>query len=192
MIRRRRFIQLGLIGAGSMLLLPRCLSESGESPWRFFTKKEASLVDAIVEQIIPADTWLGAKDAGVTNFIDKQLVGPYLRYQNKYKKALAAIEASCINLHGKLFEELSGNIQTEFLERMEAGKLQSLKKDDKTSAQGNTIWEEGADKSFFNLIRDHTMQGFYGSPRHGGNKGYVSYKMMGLDYPQVIGQNRYK
>jgi gluconate 2-dehydrogenase gamma chain len=35
------------------------------------------------------------------------------------------------------------------------------------------------------------MQGFYGSPRHGGNRDYVSYKMMKLDYPHVIGQNRY-
>jgi len=36
------------------------------------------------------------------------------------------------------------------------------------------------------------MQGFYGSPRHGGNKNNVSYKMMRLDYPVIIGQNRYK
>jgi hypothetical protein len=36
------------------------------------------------------------------------------------------------------------------------------------------------------------MQGFYGSPRHGGNSNYVSYKMMKLDYPHVMGQNRYE
>jgi len=35
------------------------------------------------------------------------------------------------------------------------------------------------------------MQGFYGSPRHGGNRNYASYKMMGLEYPRLIGQNRY-
>ena len=35
------------------------------------------------------------------------------------------------------------------------------------------------------------MQGFYGSPRHGGNKDYASYRMLGLDYPNIIGQNRY-
>jgi gluconate 2-dehydrogenase gamma chain len=35
------------------------------------------------------------------------------------------------------------------------------------------------------------MQGFYGSPRHGGNRNYVSYKMLGLEYPVVMGQNRY-
>jgi gluconate 2-dehydrogenase gamma chain len=34
------------------------------------------------------------------------------------------------------------------------------------------------------------MQGFYGSPRHGGNRDYLSYRMLGIDYPQVIGRNR--
>lgn len=191
MIRRRRFIQLGLLGSGSMLLLPRCLSVSGESPWRFFTKKEALLVDAITEQIIPTDKWLGAKDAGVTNFIDKQLVNHYIRYQEKYRKALATMEASCVEINGKMFGELSWNEQTKFLEKMERGELSSVKKDDKKGSQENGSWSNGEDKSFFLLIKDHAMQGFYGSPRHGGNKNFVSYKMMGLDYPHVIGQNRY-
>jgi gluconate 2-dehydrogenase gamma chain len=34
------------------------------------------------------------------------------------------------------------------------------------------------------------MQGYYGSPRHGGNKNFISYKMIGLDEPQIIGENR--
>jgi gluconate 2-dehydrogenase gamma chain len=53
------------------------------------------------------------------------------------------------------------------------------------------LWEKGLDRQFFRLIHDHAMQGFYGSPRHGGNKNNVSYKMMRLDYPVIIGQNRY-
>jgi gluconate 2-dehydrogenase gamma chain len=32
--------------------------------------------------------------------------------------------------------------------------------------------------------------GFYGSPRHGGNKDYISYRMLGLDYPLIIGRNK--
>jgi gluconate 2-dehydrogenase gamma chain len=41
------------------------------------------------------------------------------------------------------------------------------------------------------LAVDRTMQGFYGAPRHGGNKDYASFKMMKLDYPLLVGQNRY-
>jgi gluconate 2-dehydrogenase gamma chain len=66
------------------------------------------------------------------------------------------------------------------MEQMEAGKLPE------------EFWTEVNQRSFFNMLLDHSMQGFYGSPRHGGNKNYVSYKMMKLDYPHVLGQNRYE
>lgn len=188
-LSRRRFIRMGLLGSGSILLLSRCNYLSATSNWRFFTEKEATIVDAIVEQIIPTDEWSGAKDAGVTNYIDKQLVGPLSRHQQEYRISLAAVEASCIMLFQKSFEALSWEIQTDFLKKMERGKLSESKKEDGAS---NKIWDGGADRAFFNLIRRNTMQGFYGSPRHGGNKNYVSYKMVGLDYPFIIGQNRYK
>jgi gluconate 2-dehydrogenase gamma chain len=42
------------------------------------------------------------------------------------------------------------------------------------------------------MLRNHVMQAYYGSPRHGGNPGYASYKMLGIDYPPLIGQNRYR
>ena len=52
-------------------------------------------------------------------------------------------------------------------------------------------WTNPASGEFFHLVREHTMQGFYGSPRHGGNRNYCSYKMIGLEYPRIMGQNRY-
>ena len=52
-------------------------------------------------------------------------------------------------------------------------------------------WKDHSPASFFDLLRQHSLQGFYGSPIHGGNRGYISYHMLGLDYPKVIGQNRY-
>jgi len=33
---------------------------------------------------------------------------------------------------------------------------------------------------FFQRQVDHMMQGFYGSPRHGGNKNEASWKMLGI------------
>ncbi len=49
----------------------------------FFTDEEAKLLEAIVDQIVPVDNWPGAKDAGVAVFIDKQLTGPYICFQEK-------------------------------------------------------------------------------------------------------------
>ena len=43
-------------------------------------------------------------------------------------------------------------------------------------------------KAFFDLILAHTMQGFYGDPRHGGNREAVSWKMLALPFPPVGGE----
>ena len=179
-LSRRHFIRMTAITSGSVLLLPACVNRPGKSSRHFFTETEASLVDAIAEQMIPADEWPGGKDAGVTNFIDKQLTGPYARYQGIYREGLALIRQSCIRDCQKTFEELSWEEQTLFLEKMEAGKMD------------RDNWEEGFDRQFFGLIRKHALQGYYGSPRHGGNKNYISYRMLRLDYPHIIGQNRYQ
>ena len=178
-LNRRRFITLSVIGASGMCLLGRCANPP-LSPWRFLTKQEGTLLDALVEQIIPTDEWPGARDAGVTNFIDKQLVGPYIRYQDVYRRGMAAIQDTCKSEFQKAFETLHFDLQTKFLEKMESGKMKG------------DLWTRGLDREFFGLLRNHTMQGFYGSPRHGGNKGNISYKMLQLDYPVIIGQNRYK
>ncbi len=177
-LTRRRFIALSVLGAGGMCLLSRCTNPP-LSRWQFLTEQESNLLDALAEQIIPTDEWPGGRDAGVTNFIDKQLVGPYTRFQEIYRKGLMAVSETCKTKFQKRFEELSWNEQTQFLESIEAGKL------------GGASWEKGFDRQFFKLIREHSLQGFYGSPRHGGNKNNVSYKMLKLDYPVIIGQNRY-
>ncbi len=177
-LSRRNFIKMATVASGSVLLFSRCSTRLSESSYRFFTLKEALLMDALAEQIIPTDDWPGGRDAGVTHFIDQQLMGPYFRYQETYRKGLLAIGETCLSKFQKQFEELPWEDQTRFLKTMEAGKM-----------EGN--WEKGFDRQFFGLIRSHSLQGFYGSPRHGGNKNNVSYKMLRLDYPVIIGQNRY-
>jgi gluconate 2-dehydrogenase gamma chain len=150
------------------------------SRWRFLTEAEAQLVDLITEQVIPADQDPGAREAGVVNFIDKQLASHYTRFQEDYRAGLAGVEETCRAMFGRPFAALKWDAQTKVLQSLESGK-----------APGET-WLKRSSAQFFELIRDHTMQGFYGSPRHGGNRNYVSYRMLGLDYPQIIGQNRYR
>jgi gluconate 2-dehydrogenase gamma chain len=64
--------------------------------------------------------------------------------------------------------------------------MQAMEKDEISS----DLWTVSP-KQFFNILLARTMQGFYGSPRHGGNKDYASYRMLKLEYPLLIGQNRY-
>jgi gluconate 2-dehydrogenase gamma chain len=45
--------------------------------------------------------------------------------------------------------------------------------------------------SFFEMVRDHTLEGYYGSPRHGGNRDELSWKMLGLGDPPLLGRAQY-
>src|ERR1700760_1888347 len=99
----------------------------------FFTANEAAIVDAFVDRLIPTDDLgPGAKDAGVTTFIDRQLTGPYgghdwlymqgpfsstplptqglqspLTPRQQYRLGLAALESYCTATFNHGFVQLS-------------------------------------------------------------------------------------
>jgi gluconate 2-dehydrogenase gamma chain len=177
---RRNFIKVG--GALSGTLLLASCGKKVHSKYRSFTDAEALTVIALSEQIVPADEDPGATDAGVIHFIDRQLGerGFYTKELSHYQKGVASLNACCAKLHGARFEALDFDAQYALLKKVEMGKA------------GDKAWKLADQKKFFKMILTHTMQGFYGSPRHGGNKNYVSYTMMGIEYPLVIGQNRYQ
>jgi gluconate 2-dehydrogenase gamma chain len=50
---------------------------------------------------------------------------------------------------------------------------------------------EKENSAFFNLVRSHTLEGYYGAPRHGGNRDAVSWRMVGMGEPPVRGRAQY-
>ena len=166
-MKRRTFISAGLFAlvARKAMALPLW---QNKDEWRFFTNEEALTVDAICEQLIPADRDPGAKQAGVVHYIDIQLTGPFKRHQQTYQEGIADVDAGSRTKFSKRFVDLTPEQQAEVLVDIEEN--------------------SGA---FFDLILTHTRQGFYGDPRHGGNRGMVSWKMVGLAYPPVRGRMHY-
>jgi gluconate 2-dehydrogenase gamma chain len=149
-----------------------------QTPWRFFTLDEARCLAAMSDQIIPADQDPGAAWAGVVNYIDRQLCGPYENLQATYRRGLAGVDQSIRALYGKVFADVEAGQQVDLLHRLEGGK-----------APGE-IWKLLSPSEFFGYVVDHTMQGFYGDPRHGGNREGVSWKMLQLLYPPIRGRIR--
>jgi gluconate 2-dehydrogenase gamma chain len=144
------------------------------------TISEANILDALADQIIPPDDFEGGKQAGVTNFIDIQLSGFYSKYREMYRSCLASLNQKCLEVYGKGFTGLRSAEQFEYLTEIEAGGFD------------HEQWAEGYSPSkFFRTVITHCMQGYYGSPIHGGNKDYVSYRLIGLDYPLIKGRNVY-
>jgi gluconate 2-dehydrogenase gamma chain len=175
-LSRRQFMQVAVsvAAAGSAVSCSRTIS-----PWRFFTVHEGNTVEAICERIIPADQDPGAAWAGVTHFIDKQLTGHYKRHQNVYRQAIAGVDQTSLAKFGMKFIDLPVERQDSILSTLEKGQAPA------------EAWKRVSSQAFFALIVSHTMQGFYGDPRHGGNRDEVSWKMLGLSYPPIRGLLRY-
>jgi gluconate 2-dehydrogenase gamma chain len=165
-VKRRKFLGMGLAATGAGTLIS-CANPG--SPRRFFTAAEARTVEAVCEQIIPADQDPGAREAGVLNYIDLQLTRHLKRHQRAYRTGIAAVNAAARSRFGRLFAELPFDRQAEVLAEIEK-----------------------KERAFFALILDHTMQGFYGDSRHGGNRNQVSWRMVRLPYPPLRGRVSYQ
>lgn len=158
--------------------------------YMFLSADEVAFLDAAVARLIPADALgPGAKEAGVTYFIDQQLFGgfgtmakmyrqgphaegtPQQGYQSPltpqeiYRAAIAEIDVLCMKLHGGAFSKLDASKQDEVLRALDEGKFPL----DSVPA-----------RFFFNLVLDNTIEGFFSDPIYGGNREKIGWKLVGF------------
>lgn len=148
--------------------------------YRLLDDGQASTLSALCEQIIPTDETPGAAWAHVVKFIDRQLVYHYQQHVALYREGLVGLEAAAIAQHRSAFAGLPFEAQTGMVAALEKGEL------------GLPNWPPAAQKSFFRVVRDHAMQGYYGDPRHGGNREMVAWKALGVPHPPVRGRDDYR
>ena len=165
MFDRREFMKAGaLAGAAIAASSTGCRRTS----YGLLQDREATTLAAICDQIIPADNFPSASQAGVISYIDLQLMGHYRRHQKTYREGLRHADEMSRDRFGADLADASAAQQLEI--------VSALEKDN---------------KPFFELVRAHTMQGYYGTPRHGGNRDAVSWRMLGLDEPPLRGRAQY-
>ena len=172
---RRAFIKNVGVLYGSLLFLPACSNR----PAAILSDEEADCLTALCNQIIPDDEYPGAVKTGSVTFIRKQLASHFDYCKNDYRNGIASLQAHCQNSFEKKFEQLASEQQIRVMQEMEESKL-----------TGNE-WGNIQAGAFFAMVLKHCMMGFYGAPRHGGNKDYASFRMLRLDAPLIVGQNRY-
>jgi hypothetical protein len=115
---------------------------------QFFTSEEYEIISRLSELIIPTDTTPGAKEAGVSEFIDFMVFSdPNLQYRFRY--GIGWIDAHARYLFGRRFLEITPEQQTGMLTHL-------AYKDHHRAGE-----EDGRD--FFRLIREYTVIGFYTS-----------------------------
>ena len=150
-LTRREFIKLAGLAAAALTFVSGCLIPR-RADTKVLSDGETSLLEAIVEQIIPTDEWPGGRDAGVVNFIRTQLEGPYRRFQGDYRKGLAAITSTSLERYQKRFEALTWDQQTSFLQEMESGRL------------NDGPWKDGFSRRFFELLAQPFSAGILWKP----------------------------
>jgi len=88
--------------------------------------------------------------------------------QALYRQGLAALANSSRQLYQKPLAELPAEQRVALVARWEKGDLPP------------EAWKEVKPGDFFKRFVDHVMQGYYGGPRHGGNRDAASWRMLGL------------
>jgi gluconate 2-dehydrogenase gamma chain len=211
-LNRRKLLSAGVaIGSVAVSGQPvRARSITGGVPWEpdqaaappvalphapppalFFTDQERSFIDAAVSRLIPQDQLGGgAKEAGVTFFLDRQLAGSYgkartwymqgpwsegtpsqgnqsrLTPAQTYRAAIKAIDSYCQKtFSNKTFAQLAEKQQDDVLTDLEKGKIEL---------------EGVKSKSFFKAFLQNTLEGFFSDPIYGGNRDMVGWKLIGF------------
>lgn len=180
-------IALGTGVAGSTLV--KAASTHSSYQPTYFNAAEWTALNALVDRLIPADeTGPGAIEAGVAEFIDKQMDTPYghgaLWYmhgpfaqnasplkgyqlpfapRDLYRHALAGLDKATHDARGKPFADLDDATKDAVISQLEHGKL----------AIGDV-----PPADFFALLLQNTHEGYFCDPKHGGNKNMAAWKMI--------------
>ncbi|MCI0628131.1 MAG: gluconate 2-dehydrogenase subunit 3 family protein [Acidobacteria bacterium] len=115
---------------------------------QFFSAEEYASLERLTEMIIPSDGTPGAKEAGVSEFIDFMVASdPEIQYRFRY--GLGWLDTHARWLFGAGFRDLSEKQQNEMLEHL-------------AYAQRYRPREEDG-RAFFRLLREYAVMGYYTS-----------------------------
>lgn len=194
-------VTIGGSGLGALVASPAVNAAPQEKPSTdqtardyqptFFTEEEYAFIKAAVALLIPKDQLgPGALEAGVPEFIDRQMNTPYatgalwymqgpfhpevdptlgyqypLKPQEIYRLGIADANEFAKAQYGKVFTDLSTEQQTELLTLFEAGKAE---------------FKQVLSRIFFAALLQSAREGFFSDPIHGGNQGMVGWKLIGF------------
>jgi gluconate 2-dehydrogenase gamma chain len=194
---RRQFLR-GVVPAATLVTLgPAACSNNGRTSTSssyaptYFNIAEWAFINAAVGRLIPTGgAGPGGVDAGVPEFIDRQMELPYghgayfylkgpflentpptlgyqLRYAPReiYRLGIGAANAATQKSQGKDFPQLSAADQDHFLASMEKGEASF-------ATLPATV--------FFAQLLTNTKEGYFSDPLYGGNRGMVAWKWIGF------------
>jgi gluconate 2-dehydrogenase gamma chain len=131
--------------------------------YTWLSAADAADVEALTSQIIPSDDSLGAREAGVSYFIDTVLGSLLAHWRPGFEAGLKDFQQACRarNPEAASFAALTAARQVEFLHTVETTR-------------------------FFDLARTLTLCGLLSMPKYGGNRDGAGWKMLGFEDQHVF------
>src|ERR1700689_4739573 len=197
LLGRRRFLR-GIVPAATLVTLGvsacsnngRTSTASSYAP-TYFNIAEWAFINAAIGRLIPSEgAGPGGVDAGVPEFIDRQMELPYghgayfylkgpflenapptlgyqLRYTPReiYRLGIAAANSASQKSQAKDFSQLSAADQDRFLTAIE---------------KGEATFATVPATVFFGQLLTNTKEGYFADPLYGGNRGMVAWKWIGF------------
>jgi gluconate 2-dehydrogenase gamma chain len=178
--------------------------DAAKPVYLFFNADEVLFIEPACERLIPADELgPGALDAGVANYLDKQLGGAWGAGERLYRSGPwqsgtpsqgyqlpftpgelfhTCLRAIIRDLHKTPFHEMSADSQDAYLKSLEAG---AHDLDGVPSA------------IFFDMLLKMSVEGYFSDPVYGGNRNMAAWRMIGFpgayaDYFEAIDQHGVK
>ena len=185
MMRRRHFLTLSATAVGGLLVytldrrplrVHAQFAAQVRVPLRFFEEKAALIIAAAAARIFPSDeSGPGATEAGVILYIDRQLASAYGR--DRYRYAQPPFEEG-VPEQGYQGKSTPREIYREGLALLRGfDRLTPTAQDAKLAEIESTY--------FFRLLRQHTIEGMFSDPMHGGNVDLIGWQIIGFPGPQM-------
>ena len=185
-MRRRHFLTFSATAVGGLLVFTldrrpvRVHAQEDRKirvPLRFFDTRQALVVSAAAARIFPSDeSGPGATEGGVIIYIDRQLAGPYGRDRYRYtqppfedgvpeqgyqgRATPREVYRKGLALLGEDFDRMTPTAQDDRLRQIET-------------------------THFFRLLRQHTIEGMFCDPMHGGNADLIGWQLIGYPGPYM-------
>ncbi|RJT27789.1 twin-arginine translocation signal domain-containing protein [Mesorhizobium waimense] len=165
-------------------------SHVGYSGYEFFNVDESAFIEAAVDTLIPSDsTGPGAKELGVAIYIDRQMAGGYGKGDRLYlegpfsegkpeqgyqlpmtpseliRAGVADVGAYVQKSHKSTFDGLSAKDRAAVMAELDGKKVELP-----------TV----PTATFFGLLLQLTIEGYFADPMYGGNKDRAAWKMIGF------------
>ncbi|WP_084649802.1 gluconate 2-dehydrogenase subunit 3 family protein [Stappia stellulata] len=187
--RRAVLLQLGAAGVAAITpgasLAQNPFAALDGKPWAFLTGDEARFLAALADVLIPEDAFPSASQAGVVDYIDLQLAGPYGSGAGLYLKgpfgdaapeqgwqvdrtpaSLIRDGIARLEKNGPRLVDLNEPQRQDFVTRLSEGK-------------GSDLGDMPA-STFFDELWSLVKEGYFADPIYGGNKDYAGWRMVGF------------